>query len=192
MRIRSKKPEKSEGLNIPLANWSLALASFLLGIIVPPIYERLTFDPISVSESSDFILQNGSCKFTRHSRLSIINTSKQSMAIEDITIENPLPEKFRFTSKLQTPTWGNKQTSQDDLPILLPADARQQFDFFIAFQFLPQPNTGVADSEFETEECYKQLKPYESMALNSQTLLIKVNGKYRKLKIDAMKFDRIK
>jgi len=96
---RATKPKKS--LNVPVAGWLLSVVTFLLGSVIQPIYNRLTFDGISVAQLQRLeVAYTYDGVFEVSTVLKIVNSNKEPVVIEAVSgqIETFSPAPLKFLS----------------------------------------------------------------------------------------------
>jgi hypothetical protein len=139
-----KEPRKSR-FDVPLAGWILSAITFLIGTVLTPIVQRLTFDGVSVSQSSDFSVKsdvNG--VFEQKTMVKIVNTTDKPISLESVSVDLSRATNAELVtigttafivtgSGIDTPK-PNKHGRNEDLPLLLAAKSSESVVIWTAFR----------------------------------------------------------
>lgn len=177
-------------VNISLATWVVSLATFALGVAVPFVYRRLTFDGIAIRALDvRATLPALDTRFTVFgTMLRIANTSGRSVIVDDVRVDDVAIEGRVYSMKwcvladvtdtktVHIPVWSSDVTHVP--PIIMKNDTVTVFALELHFQVVSGDPTGASDAFGKVME-------------NPFTVKIRLNGTYRRYTIDFRRLQPI-
>jgi len=160
-----------------------ALGSFVLGAVVVPLYDRLTYDGFSISQPHDVVTTNsqGELQIASYGTvLKIANATKSSLIIDSIISEDAhfhemklafVGTRVRVADKgIQIPipiALGNAEAADSGFPLLVKPDSIALVQIELIYRPVNGPLKNVTD---QFTERYKAV----GIPVN-----VKINGKFR-------------
>ncbi|MET9914684.1 hypothetical protein ABZZ74_49810 [Streptomyces sp. NPDC006476] len=170
-------------MNLPLAAWLLAMATFSLGTAIPFLYRRFSYDGIAIRPLDVRAIvpdrYNPNQFIIFGTLIRIANVSDRSIMIEDIQVDDLKLEKhnYRLDSAIladvtesrtaHIPLWPSDTSHV--LPLILKQDTVSVFVLELSFTFGPgtpvEASNEIADAIIDNEDF---------------PLILRLNGVYRR------------
>lgn len=194
MRSTSKFPRApgKPRFDVSLAGWVLSLATFSLGSVISPIWQRLAFDGVSIAQRSDYSIKSDiSGIFEHKTLLKVVNTTDKPISIE--AVEADISSLAgRETSIVGTSVfvatgegiWAskpNKNGRDEDFPLMIPAKFTEVIAVLLAFRLAGV--VGSVDSIAEIGDSSEAFARIKDGASEGLLMDITINGKIRSLRV---------
>jgi hypothetical protein len=172
--------------DVPLAGWLLSLAAFVLGTVVPPIYNRLTFDGVIVGEIAELNYIEGSQDVYLALNVKVANVTKGVIAIETVET-NARGLSTKVPLDLQIQDVGVVDDASGDvngsLPILVPPEKVVTMQVKQVYTF-PAANAMAAEQRrIAAAAALSEIR--QAVEAHGFELSFSVNGKTRRLTVRA-------
>lgn len=178
-------------INVPLAGWVLSVCTFFLGSIIAPLYERLSYDTVSVGEPFDVRGVNTDDRFpviNFETELKVANAGKSAITIESVQSPDLRSSSvsFHFISaqmgimgkSLNLPFDPPITDKDSGFPILIKPESAELLQLQLHYRYTNERGANIIED-------LQRLVEQEGIPI-----ALRVNGKLRDYKLRAQPFAR--